>query len=55
MFSIEGCDIELVNKNHKPQSEFHFNLSDDSHQDVSTTHVYIISMLNELKKMTSWI
>ena len=48
--SIEGYDIESIDEDHNAQSEFYSYLSDDIHQDVSTTYVYMISILNELKE-----
>ena len=48
--SIKGCNIEFIHEDLNAQSKFYFHLSDDSRQDASTTHTYIISMLNELGK-----
>ena len=47
---IEGCNIEFIDEDHNVESEFNSHLSDDSRQDESTTHAYIISMLNNLEK-----
>ena len=44
--SIEGRNIQYIDEEHEEHSEFHFNLSDDSRQDASNTHAYMISMLN---------
>ena len=46
--SIEGCNIQYIDEDHEEHSDFHAHLSDDSRQDTSTTHVHMISMLNEL-------
>ena len=48
--SIEGCNIQYINVIHEEHFEFNSHLSDDSRQDASTTHVHMISMLNELQK-----
>ena len=32
------------------KSELHYHFLNDSHQDVSITHVYIVSILNDLKE-----
>ena len=48
--SIEGFNIDSIDEYHKAQSEFRSHLSDDSRQDASTTHAYMISMLNGLEK-----
>ena len=48
--SIEGCNIEFIDEDLNAQSKFYFHLSDDSQQDASTTHTYMVSMLNELGK-----
>ena len=48
--SIEGCNIEFIDEDLNAQSKFYFHLLDDSQQDASTTHTYMVSMLNELGK-----
>ena len=48
--SIEGFNIQYIDEDHEEHSEFHSHLSDDSRQDVPTTHAHLISMLNELQK-----
>ena len=51
--SIEGCMIYIVNQNMNGYMEFHSYFSDDSRQDASTTHAHMVSMLTELKKISS--
>ena len=48
--SIEVCDLESIDEDYNAQSEFYSHLSDNVHQDVSTTYVFMIYVLNELKK-----
>ena len=50
LLSIEGFDMEFVDVNHNPQSEFHSHLSDDSRKNTSITHAHVSSMLKELGK-----
>ena len=50
VLSIEGCNIEFVDVNHKSKSTFHSHLSDDSRQDASKTHAHIMSTLEGLEK-----
>ena len=49
--SIEGCNIKIVDKELNGTCELYSHFSDDSCKDVSTTHVHIISILEELKKI----
>ena len=48
--SIEGCNIQYKDEDHKEHSKYHSHLSGDSRQVASTTHARMISMLNELQK-----
>ena len=48
--SIESFNIEFLDENYNPQSQFYSHFSDDSRQDISTTHAHIIYMLKELEK-----
>ena len=41
--------IEVVNQDLNGNMEFHSHLSDDSRQDVSTTHAHIVNILTELR------
>ena len=50
LLSIEGFDMEFVDVNHNPQSEFHSHLSDDSRKNTSTTHAHVSFMLKELER-----
>ena len=52
--SIEGTNLQYIDDDHDEHSEFHSHLSDDSRQDATTTHTYMISMLNELKKFNKF-
>lgn len=47
---IECYDIEFVDEDHNSQSDFRSHFSDDSRQNTSTTHAYMLSILKELKK-----
>ena len=46
--SIEGCNINIVDKELDDSYEFQFHFLDDSRQDASTTHAHMISILEEV-------
>lgn len=50
LLSIEGYNIEFVDKNYKQQSEFYSHLSDDSQKYTSITPAHIIYILKKLEK-----
>ena len=47
--SIKGCMIDIIDQALNDYMEFHSHLSDDSRQDVSTTHAHKVSMLTKLR------
>jgi len=47
--SIEGWMIKVVDQDLKSNMEFYSHISDDSSQDVSTTHAHMVNMLTELR------
>ena len=40
--SIEGWNIEIIDKELNGSCEFHSNFSGDSHEDSSTTHAFMV-------------
>ena len=44
--SIEGCFIEIIDTDLNGNCVFNSHFSDDSRQDVYTTHTHMILMLN---------
>ena len=41
--------IGIVDQDLNDYMEFHSNFSDDSRQNTSTTHAYMVSIINELR------
>ena len=50
--SIEGCNIEIVDKKLNGSCKFHSHFSDDSRQDASTVHARMLFMLEKLTKIS---
>ena len=47
--SIKGCMIDIIDQDLNGYMEFHSHFSDDSRQDICTTHAHVVCMLTELR------
>ena len=48
MISIEGCMIDVFDQDLNSNMEFRSHLSDDSRQDVPTTHAHMVDIFTKL-------
>ena len=52
-FSIEGCNVEIIDKNLNSSCKFHYHFLNDSRQDASTTNSCMTYKLEELNNKIS--